>query len=289
MTFPPGSPGTGGFEDGGTEMKSDGGWPVERLVRREVSGGVATITLDSPRNRNALSVRLLGDLEDRLNWALAEESVRVIVLTGTGPVFCAGADLKEQRVAPGGAHEAPVTASFPEIMSLIWESPKPVVCRLNGTARAGGLGLVAACDFAIAPDSASFAFSEVRLGVVPAMISVTVLRRLDPRAAAEYLLTGETFDAARAREIGLLTRAVPEEELDATVAHYTGMLLRGGPEALALTKQLVRTVPELSVEEGMRQMAELSARRFTSAEGQEGIAAFMEKRPASWIPAPGAS
>ncbi|MEU4409360.1 enoyl-CoA hydratase-related protein [Streptosporangium sp. NPDC023963] len=267
-------------------MKSDGGWPVERLVRREVSGGVATITLDSPRNRNALSVRLLGDLEDRLNWALAEESVRVIVLTGTGPVFCAGADLKEQRVAPGGAHEAPVTASFPEIMSLIWESPKPVVCRLNGTARAGGLGLVAACDFAIAPDSASFAFSEVRLGVVPAMISVTVLRRLGPRAAAEYLLTGETFDAARAVEIGLLTRAVPEEELDAAVAHYTGMLLRGGPEALALTKQLVRTVPGLSVEEGMRQMAELSARRFTSAEGQEGIAAFMEKRPASWIPAP---
>ncbi|GAA3411926.1 hypothetical protein GCM10018952_22600 [Streptosporangium vulgare] len=148
---------------------------------------------------------------------------------------------------------------------------------------------MAACDFAIAPDSASFAFSEVRLGVVPAMISVTVLRRLDPRAAAEYLLTGETFDAARAQEIGLLTRAVPEEELDATVAHYTGMLLRGGPEALALTKQLVRTVPELSVEEGMRQMAELSARRFTSAEGQEGIAAFMEKRPASWIPAPEAS
>lgn len=267
-------------------MTTDRVWPLERLVRREASGGVATITLDSPRNRNALSVRLLGDLEDGLNWALAEESVRVIVLTGTGPVFCAGADLKEQRVAPGGAHEAPVTASFPEIMSLIWESPKPVVCRLNGTARAGGLGLVAACDFAIAPGSASFAFSEVRLGVVPAMISVTVLRRLHPRAAAEYLLTGETFDATRACEIGLLTRAVPEEELDATVAHYTGMLLRGGPEALALTKQLVRTVPELSVEEGMRQMAELSARRFTSAEGQEGIAAFMEKRPASWIPGP---
>jgi methylglutaconyl-CoA hydratase len=267
-------------------MNTDGGWPVERLVHKEVSGGVATITLDSPRNRNALSVRLLGDLEDRLNWALAADDVRVIVLTATGPVFCSGADLKEQRVEPGNAHEAPVTASFPEIMSLIWESPKPVVCRLNGTARAGGLGLVAACDFAIAPDSASFAFTEVRLGVVPAMISVTVLRRLDPRAAAEYLLTGEVFDAARAQEIGLLTRAVPEEDLDGVVAHYTGMLLRGGPEALAITKQLVRTVPALTVEEGMRQMSELSAQRFTSAEGQEGIASFMEKRPASWIPEP---
>ncbi|GIH99306.1 enoyl-CoA hydratase-related protein [Planobispora takensis] len=267
-------------------MNRDGGWPVERLVHKEVSGGIATITLDSPRNRNALSVRLLGDLEDRLNWALAEESVRVIVLTGTGPVFCAGADLKEQRVEPGNAHEAPVTASFPEIMSMIWNSPKPVICRLNGTARAGGLGLVAACDFAVAPDSASFAFTEVRLGVVPAMISVTVLRRLDPRAAAEYLLTGETFDAARAQEIGLLTRAVPAGELDATVARYADMLLRGGPEALAITKQLVRQVPSLSVEEGMQRMAELSAQRFTSAEGQEGIAAFMDKRPAAWIPAP---
>ncbi|WP_196443261.1 enoyl-CoA hydratase-related protein [Planomonospora sp. ID67723] len=268
-------------------MKRDGGWPVERLVHKEVSGGVATITLDSPRNRNALSVRLLGDLEDRLDWALAEEGVRVIVLTGTGPVFCAGADLKEQRVGPGDAHEAPVTASFPEIMNMIWNSPKPVICRLNGTARAGGLGLVAACDFAIAPDTASFAFTEVRLGVVPAMISVTVLRRLDPRAAAEYLMTGETFDAARAQEIGLLTRAVPAGELDATVAHYADMLLRGGPEALAITKQLVRQVPALPVEEGMRRMAELSAQRFTSAEGQEGIAAFMEKRPASWIPRSG--
>nr|WP_221473920.1 enoyl-CoA hydratase-related protein [Planomonospora venezuelensis] len=258
------------------------------MVHKEVSGGIATITLDSPRNRNALSVRLLGDLEDRLDWALAEEGVRVIVLTGTGPVFCAGADLKEQRAEPGGdAHGAPVTASFPEIMNMIWNSPKPVICRLNGTARAGGLGLVAACDFAIAPDTASFAFTEVRLGVVPAMISVTVLRRLDPRAAAEYLLTGETFGAARAQEIGLLTRAVPAEELDATVAHYADMLLRGGPEALAITKQLVRQVPGLPVEEGMRRMAELSAQRFTSAEGQEGIAAFMEKRPASWIPRPG--
>ncbi|MFF4414128.1 enoyl-CoA hydratase family protein [Streptosporangium sp. NPDC001559] len=265
-------------------MNTDTDRPTERLVRKEVSGGIATITLDSPRNRNALSVRLLGDLEDRLTQALADEEVRVVVLTGTGPVFCAGADLKEQRTEPGGAPGAPVTASFPEIMRLIWESRKPVVCRLNGTARAGGLGLVAACDFAIAPDTASFAFTEVRLGVVPAMISVTVLRRLDPRAAAEYFLTGETFDAARAQEIGLLTRAVPEELLDETVAHYAGMLLRGGPEALALTKRLVREVPALSFEEGTRRMTELSAQRFTSAEGQEGITAFMQKRAPSWVP-----
>ncbi|MBB6348872.1 enoyl-CoA hydratase-related protein [Nonomuraea muscovyensis] len=258
---------------------------MTRLVHKELANGVATITLDSPPNRNALSVRLLADLEDRLGWALAEPEARVIVLTGTGPVFCSGADLKEQRVErASGAADAPVTASFPEILALLWESPKPVICRLNGTARAGGLGLVAACDFAIAPETASFAFTEVRLGVVPAMIAVPVLRRLHSRAAAEYFLTGEVFDASRAVEIGLLTRAVPEEELDATVARYAGMLVRGGPESLAITKRLVRDLPGVSFEEGLRRMAALSAQRFTSEEGQEGIAAFMAKRPPAWVP-----
>ncbi|MGI5288832.1 enoyl-CoA hydratase-related protein [Nonomuraea polychroma] len=247
------------------------------LVRKDLAGGVATVTLDSPHNRNALSLRLLADLQDALTWALAEPSARVIVLTATGTVFCSGADLKEQKAAG-----APVTASLPEIFTLLWESPKPVVCRLNGTARAGGLGLVASCDFAIAPLTASFAFTEVRLGVVPAMISVPVLRRLDPRAAAEYFLTGEVFDASAAAEIGLLSRAVPEEELDATVAHYAAMLIKGGPEALAITKRLLREVPQLSFEEGLRRMTELSAERFTSEEGQEGIAAFWDKRPPRW-------
>ncbi|MEV0596282.1 enoyl-CoA hydratase-related protein [Nonomuraea cavernae] len=258
---------------------------MTRLVHQELVNGVATITLDSPPNRNALSVRLLSDLKDRLGWALAEPEARVIVLTGAGKVFCSGADLKEQRSDPAsGEARAPVTASFPEILTLIWESPKPVICRLNGTARAGGLGLVAACDLSIAPLTASFAFTEVRLGVVPAMIAVPVLRRLDSRAAAEYLLTGEVFDAARAVEIGLLTRAVPEEELDATVARYAELLARGGPEALAITKRLIRDLPEVPFEEGLRQMAELSAERFTSEEGQEGIAAFMQKRPPTWVP-----
>ncbi|GAA3681401.1 enoyl-CoA hydratase family protein [Nonomuraea antimicrobica] len=253
------------------------------LVHKDLAAGIATITLDSPPNRNALSVRLLADLSDRLAWALAEPAARVIVLTATGKVFCSGADLKEQRAAedrPG----APVTASFPQVLELLWESPKPVICRLNGTARAGGLGLVAACDFAIAPLTASFAFTEVRLGVVPAMISVPVLRRLGPRAAADYFLTGEVFDAARAVEIGLLSKAVPEDELDAAVAHYAEMLTKGGPEALAITKRMVREVPGMSFGEGLRRMTELSAERFTSEEGQEGIAAFMAKRPPAWVP-----
>ncbi|GII78635.1 enoyl-CoA hydratase [Sphaerisporangium rufum] len=257
------------------------------LVHHQVHGGTATITLDSPHNRNALSTRLLAELRAALDRSIADDAVRVIVLTGTGPVFCAGADLKEQAPPPGTRPDgAPVTASFPGVMSAVWDSPKPVICRLNGTARAGGLGLVAACDFAIAPDTATFAFSEVRLGVVPAMISVTVLRRVERRAAAELFLTGEVFDAARAERIGLLTRAVPAGELDATVARYAGMLRRGGPESLAITKRLVREVPALPVAEAMSRMAELSAQRFTSAEGQEGLRAFMEKRPAAWVAAP---
>ncbi|MFL6055459.1 MAG: enoyl-CoA hydratase family protein [Actinoallomurus sp.] len=250
---------------------------MEPLVRLTAESGVATVTLDSPHNRNALSRRLVTELREALTAVTADESVRVVVLTGTGPVFCAGADLKEQ--AAGGP--AP---DVPGLLTLIWDSPKPVIARLNGPARAGGLGLVSACDIAVGPDTATFAFTEVRLGVVPAMIAVTCLRRMEPRAAAEYFLTGEVFDGRRAQEIGLLNRAVPREELDATVAHYTDMLLRGAPEALAIAKRLPRTVPGSSVQEDFARMAELSAERFASEEAREGIAAFLEKRDPRWIP-----
>lgn len=250
---------------------------MEPLVRVTAEGGVATIAMDSPRNRNALSQRLVASLREALTEALGDDAVRVLVLTGTGPVFCAGADLKEQA-----AGEPP--PDVPGLVTLIWNSPKPVVARLNGPARAGGLGLVTACDIAVAPDTATFAFTEVRLGVVPAMIAVTCLRRMDPRAAAEYFLTGEVFDAGRAVDVGLLNRAVPEDQLDATVAHYIGMLLRGAPEALAIAKRLPRTVPAMSVEEGFARMTELSAARFGSEEAKEGIAAFLEKRDPRWIP-----
>lgn len=249
---------------------------MEALVRSTTEGGIATVTLDSPRNRNALSSRLVAELRETLARVLADDAARVVVLTGAGPVFCAGADLKEQSA--GGA-----PPDVPGLLTLIWDSPKPVIARLNGPARAGGLGLVTACDIAIAPDTATFAFSEVRLGVAPAMIAVTCLRRMDPRAAAEYFLTGEVFGARRAQEAGLLNRAVPAGELDATVAHYAGMLRRGAPGALAVAKSLPRVVPGLTVEEGFARMAELSAERFASAEAREGIAAFLEKRDPAWL------
>lgn len=253
------------------------------VVRTQVSGGVAAVTLDSPRSANALSAGLLTQLRAALEAAFADPGVRVLVLTGAGKVFCAGADLKEASSSATAA-----TGLMAEIVRLLWNSPKPVICRVNGAARAGGIGLVAASDIAIGADRATFAFSEVRIGVVPAVISVPCLRRMTSRAAAEYFLTGEVFDARRATELGLLTRAVAEDDLDAEVARYAGMLLRGAPEALAGTRRLLRDVPALDFAEGLAQMAEVSGRFFASDEAREGMAAFAAKRDPVWAePVPG--
>jgi len=256
-----------------------GGDTQARVVTTGTAGAVATITLDSPHNANALSTALLTQLQAALDAAIRDAAVRVVVLTGAGKVFCAGADLKEARANPAGA-----TALMAGVMALLWDSPKPVICRVNGAARAGGIGLVAASDIAIAADRATFAFSEVRIGVVPAVISVPCLRRMPSRAAAEYFLTGEVFGAGRAAEVGLLTAAVPEHQLDAEVARYSAMLLRGAPGALAGTKGVLREeVRADSLAHELDRMAELSGRYFGSDEAREGMAAFAERRDPAWV------
>ena len=247
------------------------------LVRYESADEVATITLDSPATRNALSSVLLAQLREALAGALSDPGCRVVVLTGADPAFCSGADLKESRTSPGAA-----SGLFPQVLQLIWDSHKPVVCRVNGSTRAGGIGLVAACDIAVASQSATFAFSEVRIGATPAIIAVPCLRRMEPRAAAGYFLTGETFDAQRAAEIGLLTGAVPKIQLDEEIARYTDLLLRGAPGALAATKRVLREAGSVPVATGLARMAELSADRFASEECQQGMTAFAEKRAPSW-------
>lgn len=254
---------------------------VDELVHLTVENGTATITLDSPHNRNALSAQLRRELLNHLNASIADDSVRVIVLDHTGPVFCAGMDLKESRSAEAGDQGV---MEFPAILEQIWNSPKPVVAKLAGPARAGGVGLVAACDIAIAADTATFAFSEVRIGVVPAVISITVLPRLDPRQAHELFLTGETFNAQRAVSIGLLNSAVPADQLDAETNRYAGMLALGGPNALAATKEMLRRPRPQKMSDDFAEMLQLSAQHFASDEGQEGISAFAEKRKASWVP-----
>jgi methylglutaconyl-CoA hydratase len=207
--------------------------------------------------------------------------VRVIVLSHTGPVFCSGADLKETAEA-AAAGEVPVSR-LGDVLAALWESPKPVVARVGGPARAGGLGLVAAADIAVCAEEVTFAFTEVRLGVIPAVISATVLPRLAPRAAAELLLTGEPFDARRAVRIGLVTAAVPAAALDKTVAHYTASLLRGGPNALAGVKALLRRRTAGDIRADLAELTDLSVGFFTSAEGREGVAALRDKRDPAWV------
>src|SRR2546421_8924897 len=188
------------------------------LLQTSTARGVATLTLDSPANRNALSAALIDQLLDALAQAVADPAVRVVLLTHTGPVFCSGADLAETEAARASG-ELPA-ARMGELMGAVWDCPKPVVARVGGPARAGGLGLVAAADIAVCPTEATFAFSEVRVGVVPAIISATVLPRITGRAAAELFLTGEAFDGTRAAQVGLVTAAVPATDLDARVDRY---------------------------------------------------------------------
>jgi methylglutaconyl-CoA hydratase len=253
------------------------------LVRSATEAGVTTLTLDSPANRNALSTPLMRRLLDLLAEAVTDPGVRVVVISHTGPVFCSGADLKETAAArEAGRVPAEMLA---DVLAALWEFPKPVVARIAGPARAGGLGLVAAADIAVCTTEATFAFTEVRLGVIPAVISATVLPRLAPRAAAELYLTGDVFAGPRAAEIGLVTAAVPRDGLDATVAAYCSSLVRGGPLALAGTKQLLRRPPEATIRADLAELAGRSAGYFKSDEGREGVAAFRERRAAAWVPA----
>ncbi|MBM2621705.1 enoyl-CoA hydratase/isomerase family protein [Actinoplanes sp. LDG1-06] len=249
------------------------------LVRTVTDAGVTTMTLDSPANRNALSTPLMRELLDALTEALTESSVRAVVLSHTGPVFCSGADLKE--TAEARANGRVPAEMIADVLAALWEFPKPVVARIAGPARAGGLGLIAAADIAVCAREATFAFSEVRLGVIPAVISATVLPRLAPRAAAELYLTGDVFDGSRAAEIGLVSAAVEADDLDDAVRRYCDSLVRGGPLALAGAKQLLRRTP---IRAELDELSSRSAGYFRSAEGQEGMAALRAKRPANWVP-----
>src|SRR3954453_3882678 len=182
------------------------------LVHYSVDRAIATVTLDSPSNRNALSAQLVGELSAHLAAAAADEAVRAVVLTHTGTVFCAGADLKEQATE-GGPEEG--TRRMLALLRSIVELPKPVIARLDGAVRAGGLGIVGACDIGVASERATFAFTEVRLGLAPAIISLTTLGRMSERAVSRYYLTGETFGATAAAESGLITLAA--DDLDGSL------------------------------------------------------------------------
>ncbi|GAA1781598.1 enoyl-CoA hydratase-related protein [Streptomonospora arabica] len=266
---------------------SGGGAAGERPpVRRSAERGVAMITLDSPANRNALSARLRAALASELAAAMADDTVRAVLLTGEGPAFCAGADLKEVAAERAGNPPAVSAPGMPELFSAIMDAPKPVVAKLNGPARAGGIGLVAAADIAIAPEDATFAFTEVRIGVVPAIISVPVAARMHDRQLARYFLTGEAFGAAAAAEAGLVTSAVPREGLDQAAEAVLDGLRSAAPGALSRTKSLLGSAGPVGPDEraaAFARMGELSAEYFASEDAAEGRAAFLEKRSPSWV------
>jgi methylglutaconyl-CoA hydratase len=250
------------------------------VTRYELRQSAAWITLDSPENRNALSAPLVAELGAHLQTAAADPAVRAIVLTGNGPAFCAGADLKNRgdAVTPGGGGKNP----FVEILRAMWDGPKPVIVAANGHAFGGGVGLIAAADIALAVDSAVLSFSEVRVGVIPAMISVVVLPKLGVHQAMRLFLTGARFTAAEAAGYGLVHRVVAPADLASAVQAEVDAIALGGPNAVAEAKRLIRTVSRVSMDEGFAYAEAKIAELFASPEAAEGMMAFATKRKPSW-------
>ena len=248
------------------------------LVRYQAAEQVATVTLDSPANRNALSAQLMAELSARLTEAGDDPAVRVVVLTHEGRVFCSGADLAAAGTGGLGAANLAIMGLLQQIVEL----PKPVIARVAGHVRAGGMGIVGACDLAVATSDASFAFTEARIGVTPAMISLTTLDIMDPRQVMRLYLTGETFGAVQARELGLITVACEASELDSVMAGLAGQIRETSPQGAAETKKLLTAPRRQRLEQHGPELAELSARLFGTEEAQEGIHAFLDKRLPSW-------
>jgi enoyl-CoA hydratase len=254
---------------------------MSSLVHYAVKGNVARLTLDSPDNRNALSTTLVNQLHQGLTDATEESGVRAVVLDHTGGTFCAGADLAEASgrdlgdVAVGRAHE------LTRLLRRILHLPIPVIGAVNGHVRAGGLGLVGACDIVVAGRASTFALTEARIGVAPSIISLTLLPKMSARAAGRYFLTGEKFGAEEAENIGLITLAA--DDVDATVAELTAAIGKASPQGLAASKSLT-TAPILAAfDERADDLTEESARLFVSEEAREGMMAFLQKRQPRWV------
>ena len=235
--------------------------------------GIATITLDSPHNRNALSRALLSQLHAALDTAEAADA-RAIVLDHDGPAFCAGADLKERSSGP--ADSGPMVDALTRLM----DTPRPTIAVVRGAVRAGGIGLMASCDLVVMHSSVTIALTEVRIGVAAAIISVPILRRVTPGRIATAMLTGEVFDAADARDIGLVTHV--SDDVDASVASLCEGVLAGAPAAIAATKAMLARVPTLDRDTAFAEMRTLSESLFSGPDAAEGMASFVERRRPSW-------
>jgi methylglutaconyl-CoA hydratase len=256
------------------------------MIRRELENGILHLMLDRPDVGNALSPELVEAMESALAGAATDDAVRVVVISGAGKHFSAGADLRYMKSMRWAGHDANVADALRTQKLFAWlaELPKPVVARVHGAARGGGVGLVAAADVVVASNRATFAFTEVRLGIVPAMISPFVLARLGEARSRRLFLTGETFDAEQAETWGLVDHTCPEEELGRRVAAVCQELLQGGPTALGEVKRLVRSVGATQASEVGTLTAEWIARLRATDEALEGMTAFLEKRRPRWVP-----
>ena len=249
-------------------------------VKVTTAGGVMTATLADVENRNALGAALVQGLYDALAAANADPAVRALVVTNEGNTFCAGANLKQQSGASPGDKPA---VGFEELLHAIQTSPTPVIGRIAGHVVGGGNGLAAALDISIAADDAKFGFTEVRLGVAPAIISVVCLPKMRPGEAMEAFLRGNRFPAARAAELGLINRAVPREALDAAIDEVLADLRKGGPNALGEAKRLVYEVPAMEQKEAFQWTARLSAELFRGEEAAAGMKAFLTRSKPPWV------
>jgi methylglutaconyl-CoA hydratase len=257
--------------------------PCEQL-KRTYDGAVATVTLARPDSHNALNAALIGELTRCFEEISDDERVRVVVLAGEGRSFCAGADIRYMRETVAFSYEENLEDAR-RLAMMYWtidECPKPLVARVQGVAMGGGAGLVAAADVAVADSEAWFAFSEVRLGIAPATISPFVVRKVGASHARALFVTGERFDAERAREIGLVHEVVPRDGLDEAVDEKVGELLQGGPVAQATMKALLRRLETTEPMEAPGLTARVISELRTGEEGQEGLAAFIKKREPRW-------
>ena len=253
---------------------------MSTLVHYTVDGPVARLTLDSPHNRNALSTALVNQLRQGLCDASDDSSVRAVVLGHTGGTFCAGADLSEASRSNAAETVANNARQLTSVLRSILELPKPVIGAVDGHVRAGGLGLVGACDIVVAGRNSTFALTEARIGVAPSIISLTLLPKMTARAAGRYFVTGETFGADVAAEIGLITTAA--DDVNAAVSALAAEIAKGSPQGLAASKSLT-TAPMLEAfDERAEALTKHSAELFVSEEAREGMLAFLQKRRPSW-------
>ena len=251
---------------------------MTELVRTEVDRGIATITLDSQHNRNALSRQLLAELHAGIDAAEAANA-RAIVLRHEGPAFCAGADLKERAAAADDVPEVGPNQMV-AVLQRLMDTERPTIAAVNGAVRAGGIGLMASCDLVVVNNNTTFALTEVRIGVAAAIISVPILRRVPAGKIAAAMLTGEQFDAAEARSIGLVTHVT--DDVDATVQSLIDGVRAGAPRAVRETKALLKLVPTLDRDRAFDEMARLSDELFCGPEARVGMQSFTEKRLPSW-------